>query len=248
MSVAITYSRAQVGIHAPPVIIEVHLSNGLPGLSIVGLPEATVKESKDRVRSALINSNFQFPLRRITINLAPADLPKEGGRFDLPIALGVLAASGQIQSGRLAEYEFVGELALTGELRPIKGTLPVAAYAATAGRSLIVPYENADEAALVSTATVLPARHLLEVCAHLGQTQALPIHQCQPLSNSSSEEGLDLAEVRSQHHAKRALEIAAAGGHNLLMVGPPGTGKSMLARRLPGILPPMTEKEALRGA
>ena len=248
MSVAITYSRAQVGIHAPPVIIEVHLSNGLPGLSIVGLPEATVKESKDRVRSALINSNFQFPLRRITINLAPADLPKEGGRFDLPIALGVLAASGQIQTGRLAEYEFVGELALTGELRPIKGMLPVAAYAATAGRSLIVPSENANEAALVSTATVLPARHLLEVCAHLGQTQALPIHQCRPLSNSSSEEGLDLAEVKSQHHAKRALEIAAAGGHNLLMVGPPGTGKSMLARRLPGILPPMTEKEALESA
>ncbi len=247
MSIAVVHSRAQVGITAPPVTIEVHLSNGLPSLSIVGLPEAAVKESKDRVRSALINSHFEFPLRRITINLAPADLPKEGGRFDLPIALGVLAASRQIRAERLAQYEFVGELALTGGLRPIKGVLPAAACAATSGRSLIVPYENADEAALVSTVTILPARHLLEICAHLEQSQILAAHRCQYMLEPPGDE-LDLADVKSQHHAKRALEIAAAGGHNLLMVGPPGTGKSMLARRLPGILPPMNEQEALESA
>jgi magnesium chelatase family protein len=178
MSIAIVHSRAQVGIAAPPVTIEVHLSNGLPSLSIVGLPEAAVKESKDRVRSALINSHFEFPLRRITINLAPADLPKEGSRFDLPIALGVLAASGQVATEQLAGCEFVGELALTGELRPIKGALPAAIYTAMAGRGLVVPYENADEAALVSSVTVFPAHHLLEVCAHLEGKPALPIHQC----------------------------------------------------------------------
>ena len=247
MSLAIIFSRAQVGIHAPLVTVEVHLSSGLPGLSIVGLPEAAVKESKDRVRSALINNRFDFPLRRITINLAPADLPKEGGRFDLPIALGILAASGQIPVTPLTNYEFVGELALTGELRLIRGVLPVALAARGARRSLVVPEENADEAALVAGATVLPSKHLLEVCAHLSNHTAIPAHTSTfkaPQPHNTD----DLSDVRAQHHAKRALEIAAAGGHNLLMIGPPGTGKTMLASRLSGILPPMTEDQALSAA
>ncbi|MCK5639767.1 MAG: ATP-dependent protease, partial [Gammaproteobacteria bacterium] len=173
MSLAIIYSRAQVGIDAPEVSVEVHLANGLPCLSTVGLPEAAVKESKDRVRGALLTSQFEFPARRITINLAPADLPKEGGRFDLPIALGILAASGQVPKEQLDQYEFVGELALSGELRPVRGVLPVALKARNAGRTLVVPIENADEAALVSGARILPAKHLLEVTAHLHGSQLL---------------------------------------------------------------------------
>ena len=247
MSVAIIYSRAQVGIEAPLVTIEVHLSNGLPGLSIVGLPEAAVKESKDRVRSALLNSQFEFPLRRITINLAPADLPKEGGRFDLAIALGVLAASGQLDAAACLGLEFVGELALTGELRPVRGILPSALSVRNAGRALVVPRDNAAEAALVDALRVFPAEHLLEVCAHVqGQTLMQP---CAPAPVAPIDgQHVELADIKSQYHAKRALEIAASGGHNLLMVGPPGTGKSMLARALPGILPPMDEQEALESA
>jgi len=247
MSLAVVYSRAQAGIDAPLVTVEVHLSNGLPSLSIVGLPETAVKESKDRVRSALLNARFEFPARRITVNLAPADLPKEGGRFDLAIALGILAASGQLPKQGLQDYEFVGELALTGELRGVRGALPVALQARAAERTLLVPLENADEAALVSGATVLAARQLLEVCAHLNGTQLITPHQLTG-SPSSGTTGDDLADVRGQHHAKRALEIAAAGGHSLLMVGPPGTGKTMLASRLAGILPSMTETEAVESA
>lgn len=251
MSLSIVFSRAQAGIDAPLVTVEVHLSNGLPSLSIVGLPEMAVKESKDRVRGALLNANFDFPARRITVNLAPADLPKEGGRFDLPIALGILAASGQIPTQGLAEYEFAGELALSGELRPLRGVLPVAVQARNAQHTLVVPLENAAEAALVGDATVLGARHLLEVCAHLHGSRLLPPHVAEPSSpagHSEEHEPNDLAEVRGQHHAKRALEIAAAGGHSLLLIGPPGTGKTMLASRLPGILPLMTEEEALETA
>ncbi|MCI0401651.1 MAG: ATP-binding protein, partial [Gammaproteobacteria bacterium] len=247
MSLAIVYTRAQVGIRAPLVTVEVHLSSGLPGLSIVGLPEAAVKESKDRVRSALITNRFDFPLRRITINLAPADLPKEGGRFDLAIALGILAASGQIPIPPLAHHEFVGELALTGELRPIRGVLPVALAARNAGRGLVAPRDNADEAALVADATVLPSQHLMEVCAHLCGTIAIEAHT-RVFTVPRPHNAYDLSDVRSQHHAKRALEIAAAGGHNLLMIGPPGTGKTMLASRMAGILPPMTEEQALSAA
>jgi magnesium chelatase family protein len=247
VSLAVVYSRAQSGINAPLVTVEVHLSNGLPGLSIVGLPEAAVKESKDRVRSALLNANFDFPARRITINLAPADLPKEGGRFDLAIAIGILAASGQVPREPLAAYEFVAELALSGDLRGIRGILPAALQARSAGRQLMVARDNATEAGLVSNIAVFAATHLLEVCAHLSGTQAIAAH-VHSGDVPSARPGDDLADVRAQHHAKRALEIAAAGGHSLLMIGPPGTGKTMLASRLPGILPPMTEQEALETA
>jgi magnesium chelatase family protein len=240
------YSRAQAGVDAPAVTVEVHQSNGLPALNIVGLPEAAVRESKDRVRSALLNSRFDFPARKLTVNLAPADLPKEGGRFDLPIALGILVASSQLAQETLAEYEFLGELSLSGELRPVRGALPAALQARRAGRALVLPLENADEAALVSGVTVFGARHLLDVAAHLTGRQRLAPHASTLASHRPQYE--DLADVRGQHQAKRALEIAAAGAHSLLFVGPPGTGKSMLASRLPGILPSMEEDEALESA
>jgi len=240
------HSRAQAGVDAPAVTVEVHQSNGLPALNIVGLPEAAVRESKDRVRSALINSRFDFPARKLTVNLAPADLPKEGGRFDLPIALGILVASGQLDAAPLKDMEFLGELSLSGELRPVRGALPAALKVRKAGRALLVPMENADEAALVSGVTILAARHLLDVCAHLTGRQHIAPHQSALVTHHPQYE--DLADVRGQHQAKRALEIAAAGGHSLLFVGPPGTGKSMLASRLPGILQPMTEDEALETA
>jgi magnesium chelatase family protein len=249
-SLAIVYSRAQVGIQALPVTIEVHLTNGLPALSIVGLPEAAVKESKDRVRSAILNSQFEFPLQRITINLAPADLPKEGGRFDLAIALGILAASRQIPADILQDYEFIGELALSGELRPVRGALPFALEARSAKRQVVVPFENAAEASMVREVSILPVKHLLDICAHFHRTAPItPYCSAQTLNPAEIVHyHVDLSDVRGRHHAKRALEVAAAGGHNLLMVGPPGTGKTMLASRLPTILPPMTETEALETA
>ncbi len=247
MTLAVVYSRAQTGINAPLVTVEVHLTKGLPGFSIVGLPETAVKESKDRVRSALINSRFEFPQRRITVNLAPADLPKDGGRFDLPIALGILAASRQLPREPLANYEFIGELALSGGMRPVRGALPVSLQARTAGRGVVLPGENALEASLVDGATVLPAGHILEVCGHL--TGVAPITRAAVSLVSGEPEAADnLSDIRGQYLAKRALEVAAAGGHNLLMIGPPGTGKTMLASRLPGILPPMTAVEALETA
>jgi magnesium chelatase family protein len=247
MSLATIYSRAAIGIEAPEVTIEVHLANGLPGFSIVGLPEAALKESKDRVRAALLNTRFEYPARRITVSLAPADLPKEGGRFDLPIALGILAASGQIPADILGRYEFVGELGLGGQLRPIRGVLPVALRARDAGRSLILPLGNADEAALVSDISVMPAEHLLDVVAHLHGQTLLPLHTTPERSDDTSHIP-DLSEVYGQPYARRALEIVAAGGHSMLMYGPPGTGKTMLASRLPGILPPLDESAAVESA
>ncbi|MGB5439456.1 MAG: magnesium chelatase domain-containing protein, partial [Gammaproteobacteria bacterium] len=236
MSLAIVYSRAQVGMDAPLVTVEVHLSNGLPNLSIVGLAETAVKESKDRVRGAILNSSFEFPARRIIINLAPADLPKEGGRYDLPIAIGILAASAQLPGNDLLRYEFAGELALSGELRAVPGILPMALHTKKAQRALVLPLGNAAEAGLVEGADLVPAQHLLELTRHLAKTTLIDYLPAAPVSADAADLP-DLADVRGQYQARRALEIAAAGGHSLLMLGPPGTGKSLLAGRLPGILP-----------
>jgi len=253
MSLAVLKSRALAGMQAPQVTVEVHLANGLPSFTIVGLPETEVKESKDRVRAALQNARFEFPSKRITVNLAPADLPKESGRFDLPIALGILAASEQMPGTDLDQYEFAGELSLSGALRPVRGALAMTYAmhndAAGISRSFILPRENADEAALVSQARIFPADSLLQVCAHFAALDAeskLVRHRpsvCQTPAGHP-----DFSEVKGQLLPKRALEIAAAGGHSVLLVGPPGTGKSMLAARFAGILPAMTDAEALEAA
>jgi magnesium chelatase family protein len=246
MSLSIVSSRAKLGLSSPLVSVEVHLSNGLPAFNIVGLPETAVKESKDRVRSALINSKFEFPNRRITVNLAPAELPKGGSRFDLAIAIGILAASEQIPKVPLEKFEFIGELALSGELRGIEAILPSVMACASAKKQLIISQQNADEACLVESITVLAAKHLLDVTAHLHQSKFLdPWVATSPIQRTPSPE---IKEVIGQKQAKRALEIAACGGHHMLLYGPPGTGKSMLAARLPGILPSMTNKEALEVA
>ncbi|MDP2432624.1 MAG: YifB family Mg chelatase-like AAA ATPase [Pseudomonadota bacterium] len=246
MSLAVVTSRALAGMDAPEVAVEVHLANGLPSMTLVGLPEAEVKEARDRVRAALLQSGFEIPQRRITINLAPADLPKESGRFDLPIAIGLLVASGQLPGTRLAEFEFAGELALTGQLRPIRGALAMMLSAVRSGRAFLLPQSSALEAALVEDAEVYGADSLLAVCAHLSGRTPLP-RTCAPAAGTPPPYP-DLADVKGQQAARRALEVAAAGGHSLLMSGPPGTGKSMLAARLPGILPPMTQAEALESA
>ena len=256
MSLAIVNARASVGIGAPPVTVEVHLTNGLPGLAIVGLPEAAVRESKDRVRGALLSSRFDYPARRITVNLAPADvrkdsasfeLAKDGGRFDLPIAIGILAASGQLPAEPLANLEFVGELALSGALRPVRGALAASLAARDSERAIVVAEENGAEAAFVPGAQVHAAGHLLAVTAHLaGRAPLEPVTSVRPTRCTTSTP--DMVDVRGQAHARRALEVAAAGGHSLLFVGPPGSGKSMLASRLPSILPPLEGEELLEVA
>ncbi|HEV8552677.1 MAG TPA: YifB family Mg chelatase-like AAA ATPase, partial [Casimicrobiaceae bacterium] len=247
MPTAVLHSRALSGFDAPPVEVEVHLSGGLPAFNLVGLPDTEVRESRDRVRAALQNAQFEFPARKVTVNLAPADLPKESGRFDLPIALGILAATGQLPAAALAGYEFAGELALTGDLRPIRGALAMTLKAHRDGRAFVLPEASAAEAALVKDAVVHPAKSLLAVCAHVtGREPLSRFISARPIAGDAM--APDLADVRGQAGAKRALEVAAAGGHSLVMLGPPGTGKSMLAERLPGLLPPMSEDEALESA
>jgi magnesium chelatase family protein len=246
MSVSVVFSRGLAGLEAPLVRVEAHMGNGLPQFHIVGLPETEVKESRDRVRAAIETMGFEFPQRRITVSLAPADLPKESGRFDLPIAVGVLAASGQLRKPALDSVELAGELALSGELRPIRGALAMTFCAHRDGRAFVLPESVAPEAALARGATILPARNLREVCAHLEGAALLAPYRGLPTLVSPSYS--DLSEVRGQHHARRALEVAAAGSHSLLLSGPPGTGKTMLAQRIAGILPAMTEQEALEAA
>lgn len=245
MSLATIYTRGSIGIQAPLIQVEIHISNGLPGFTLVGLPETSVKEAKDRVRSALINSGFTFPAKRITINLSPADLPKEGSRFDLPIAIAILAATKQIPSDRLLQYEFLGELALSGAIKAIKGIIPAALAAQKANRDLITGYDNIADIALIKQNAHKLATSLTDICDYLQGQNKLHSSANYTIQPYIKEKDDDLQDIIGQEHAKRVLEIAAAGGHNLLLIGPPGTGKTMLATRLNSLLPLLSESEAL---
>ncbi len=257
MSFAQVFTRSVVGLTAPQVLVEVHLSQGMPALTVVGLPEAAVRESKDRVRSAILNCGYDFPNRRLTINLAPADLPKESARLDLPISIGILAASGQLDEKVLSQFEFVGELSLNGQLRPITGSLAIARAIKNTdpAKTLIVPLDNANEAVKVAGVKVLGARDLASVCRHLDVVSGVSKNQEDLLPQfvatdvpRGTDYPLDLSDVKGQHFARRALEVAAAGGHSLLFKGPPGSGKTLMASRLPSILPPLSDEEALEVA
>lgn len=250
MAMAIVQTRASLGIDAPSVKVEVHLSNGLPAFNLVGLPETSVKESKERVRSAIINAGFEFPMRRITINLAPAELPKQGGRYDLPIAIGILAASSQIPISSLEKYELVGELGLSGEIRLCKGLLPLIVAAKKQYKTLILPQENKIDAELVNYSNVYFAHNLQQVSAFFHGQQRLPSinRNTQWIESIVKQNDVCLSDVIGQYQAKQALEIAAAGNHNLLLLGPPGTGKTMLVQRMMGLLPRLSYEEALEVA
>lgn len=246
MSLSRVLTRAALGVQAPLVTVEVHISNGLPALTLVGLPETTVKEARERVRSAIINSGFTFPAKRVTINLAPADLPKEGGRYDLPIAIAILAASEQLPDAKLAQYEFLGELALNGALCGVQAAIPAAMAALQAGRQMVLAEQNQQDVGLIQQGETLVGKHLVEICAFLHNQNTLTVAHYHP--ESPELEKNDLSDIIGQDQGRRALEITAAGGHNLLLIGPPGTGKTMLATRLPGIMPPLDDQEALECA
>ncbi len=249
MSLAVVYTRANQGVDSPLVTVETHLSNGLPALSMVGLPETAVKESRERVRSAILNAGLEFPARRITINMAPAGVPKSGGRYDLAIALSILSASGQVPSEKLATTEILGELALAGDVRSVQGVLPAVIAARDAGRSLLVPAANTAEASLVAGSTTFAVATLQEACQHFVDQPLSPLaHTRGDAGTGVLQRNTDIADIRGQHLAKRALLIAAAGSHNMLMVGPPGTGKTLLANTLPGLLPMLSEAHALEAA
>ena len=247
MSFAKIYTRGLLGLHAPLIEVEVHVSQGLPSLTIVGLPEAAVRESKDRVRSAIINSGFLFPTKRLTINLAPADLPKDGSRLDLPIALGILIASGKLPENVTDQFEFIGELALDGHLRPVTSTLTIAMACQSIGHRLMLPQANAEEASQLVNLEVFAAAHLKQVCEHFLETHKIETSTSQT-SKKEQHYKFDLIDVKGQLRPRRALEIAAAGGHSILFKGPPGTGKTLLASRLPSILPPLNAQENLEVA